>query len=244
MVSTLALLGITKSVVFPLFSAFPIILGCAVIVHHNLPMQILFCSMQIMPPPPNFLPQTPTPAPTSSSSSSSSSSRSTSNSSFESSSRALKGAGGGLKKGLERPLAQTFFQPQPLWQPPTTARRTDPRAASEVPSLLMHPLGGGGGHHPHQRETEGNMHLVSWLLLRGTHRRIWRPWLRGQMQWAGCKGRWQHGELARCTVCGEMHGPTLPNMQHEKGGRPILVSRVAGRYTVKNTASHASYGGV
>ena len=34
--------------------------------------------------------------------------------------------------------------PQPLWQPPPTACLTASRATSEVPSLLMHPGGGGG----------------------------------------------------------------------------------------------------
>ena len=30
-------------------------------------------------------------------------------------------------------------RPQPIWQPPPTARLTASGAASEVPSLLMHP---------------------------------------------------------------------------------------------------------
>ena len=36
-------------------------------------------------------------------------------------------------------------RPQPLWQPPPTACLTASRAASEVPSLLLHPWGGRGG---------------------------------------------------------------------------------------------------
>ena len=36
-------------------------------------------------------------------------------------------------------------RPQPLWQPPPTACLTASGAASEVPSLLMHPWGGVGG---------------------------------------------------------------------------------------------------
>ena len=36
-------------------------------------------------------------------------------------------------------------RPKPLWQPPPTACLTAAGATSEVPSLRMHPLGGGGG---------------------------------------------------------------------------------------------------
>ena len=35
--------------------------------------------------------------------------------------------------------------PQPLWQPPPTACPTATGAASEAPSLLMHPWGAGKG---------------------------------------------------------------------------------------------------
>ena len=47
------------------------------------------------------------------------------------------------------PASMTFVtdsnRPQPLWQPPPTACLTASGAASEAPSLLMHPSGGGGG---------------------------------------------------------------------------------------------------
>ena len=39
-------------------------------------------------------------------------------------------------------------RPQPLWQPPPTACLTTFGTASEVPSLLMHPWGGGGAWSP------------------------------------------------------------------------------------------------
>ena len=38
-------------------------------------------------------------------------------------------------------LATDSNRPQPLWRPPPTACLTTPGAASEVPSLLMHPWG-------------------------------------------------------------------------------------------------------
>ena len=60
---SLPLLGITKSVVSPLFFAFQIIGGFALVVQHNPLMFILACRMQIMPPLPNLLPPAPNQAP-------------------------------------------------------------------------------------------------------------------------------------------------------------------------------------
>ena len=49
-------------------------------------------------------------------------------------------------------------RPQPPRQPPPTACLTASEAASGVPSLLMHPWGGGGG----KGETGGQGHCAKW----------------------------------------------------------------------------------
>ena len=46
-------------------------------------------------------------------------------------------------------------------------------------------------HQLYQHEGEDSIHWMSWIPLRGTRRRVWGLWLWEQMQWAGCKGRWQ-----------------------------------------------------
>ena len=72
-------------------------------------------------------------------------------------------------------------------------------------------------HQLHQIERRTTTHWVSWLPLRGLRRRVWRPWLWGQMQWTGCEGRFKRGKRTQCTVCREHHGLTLPERLIECG---------------------------
>ena len=82
---------------------------------------------------------------------------------------ALGRGGGGARDALEGapslrqlPASMAFVTdsncPQPLWQLPPTTCLTTSGAASEIPCLLMHPCGGGGGF---TRATE----LLCWVLV-------------------------------------------------------------------------------